>query len=477
MGKTALSFILHIALCIYCIPLNAQGDTTSLDYHSFIELVRKSHPLAKSAFLLDDEARAILLRAKGAFDPELKYNHNQKEYDNKRYYRHTGGKLDIPTRSPVKIQAGYLDAEGVFLNPENNLPDQGQAIAGLEMPLIRGLLTDTRRTQLREAEIIQSMNAEQRRLLLNDLLFTAGMSYYSWAEAQMTLEIRINALQLAKLRFEAVRESYLVGDLPAVDTLESFLQVQSRENDLQKAQRTLINAQYDLNSFMWDLDGRPLDLTGQAEVPNLDSLPEAHFELEKQYLLIDPPINHPQLEIGRRSIDQFEVIGRLKKEYLKPKLDAQFHLLGQGTDFVPNTGSEVTFNEVFSDNYKLGLNFSMPLFLRESRGDLKLNEVKIARKQQELQDKTWSLANKFRAQQKTYAILSQQDEILRQMTRNYERLLNAERQKFDIGESSLFLINSREVKLIESQIKLIQNQIKIKQTGIKLLWTGGLLAE
>ena len=46
------------------------------------------------------------------------------------------------------------------------------------------------------------------------------------------------------------------------------------------------------------------------------------------------------------------------------------------------------------------------------------------------------------------------------MVQNYETLLAAEERKFSFGESSLFLINSRENKLIESKLKqnLVQNK-------------------
>lgn len=39
------------------------------------------------------------------------------------------------------------------------------------------------------------------------------------------------------------------------------------------------------------------------------------------------------------------------------------------------------------------------------------------------------------------------------MVENYEKLLAAEERKFSFGESSLFLINTRESKLIEAQLK------------------------
>jgi hypothetical protein len=42
------------------------------------------------------------------------------------------------------------------------------------------------------------------------------------------------------------------------------------------------------------------------------------------------------------------------------------------------------------------------------------------------------------------------------MFTNYRSLFLAELAKFELGESSVFLVNAREVKLIESELKLYE---------------------
>ena len=51
---------------------------------------------------------------------------------------------------------------------------------------------------------------------------------------------------------------------------------------------------------------------------------------------------------------------------------------------------------------------------------------------------------------------------------NYNALLMAEERKFSFGESSLFLINSREGKLIEAELKQNEVQNKFFTTKAKL---------
>lgn len=53
---------------------------------------------------------------------------------------------------------------------------------------------------------------------------------------------------------------------------------------------------------------------------------------------------------------------------------------------------------------------------------------------------------------------------------NYQKLLYAEETKHSNGESSLFLINSRENKMIEAQEKFISVKTKFLKSYNKLKW-------
>ena len=58
---------------------------------------------------------------------------------------------------------------------------------------------------------------------------------------------------------------------------------------------------------------------------------------------------------------------------------------------------------------------------------------------------------------------------------NYEQLVKAEEVRFQNGESSLFLINSRESKALEATQKLIELKTKYYKSIYALQWSAGLL--
>ena len=94
-----------------------------------------------------------------------------------------------------------------------------------------------------------------------------------------------------------------------------------------------------------------------------------------------------------------------------------------------------------------------------------------------LQQKRLELTNKVGQYYNDLVNLQQQIDLNEDMVTNYQRLLDAENRKFSIGESSIFLINSREQKLIEAQLKLAKLRGDFWKVRAGLNWAAGTLPE
>ena len=154
-----------------------------------------------------------------------------------------------------------------------------------------------------------------------------------------------------------------------------------------------------------------------------------------------------------------EVDTRLKANKLLPKINVEYNFLSE----TPETAR--TFN---TGEYKSGLNVSFPLFLRKERGDLKLAKLKLQDTEFERDATRVNLQNKIRALKQELDSYNKQNEITTEMVSDYELMLQAEERKFQLGESSLFLVNSRESKFIDGQLKAIEVQNKFFNTKAKL---------
>jgi len=451
-----------------------QPDTLRLG--EFFELLRAGHPIARQADLLPREARAQIRMARGAFDPKLFGDVNQKVFKGDNYYRHLDGGLKIMTLPGVEIKAGYENYNGINLNPELTVPGDGLMYAGVAVPLGQGLLIDSRRAALQQAKIFQrSIEAEQLKML-NKLYYDAAKAYWEWSLAASLLRIQTEATQIAQRRFDAIKESFAYGDKPGVDTLEAFTQVLSRQQNLLEAELAYRQAKLGLSTFLWNEEGQPLEVTDQVvPVPVQIDRTGTYFLTDSAQIWLNQLSDiHPELQLLRFKLQELEVERRFKADKLKPQIYANYNLLNEPV----LSGSDIgTLSPaIFSNNYKWGLTVNFPLFLRKERGNLELTRLKIQDTQYKQELKAVELTNKVRSYLQEVEALADQVDNARSAVRSYAGLLEAEIFKFEAGQSSLFLINSRETKLIEARIKLQELQMKLRKAVASLSWSAGVLA-
>jgi outer membrane protein TolC len=159
---------------------------------------------------------------------------------------------------------------------------------------------------------------------------------------------------------------------------------------------------------------------------------------------------------------------RLKFQSLLPQVYAKYN--GINREF------SKTFNEgFFQNNYRFGISMSMPLRLSQGRGEYKATRLKIEQTELEQLSKQVVVQNKVRQYYVTWQQTSIQQNQQQRLVANYRALQQGEETRFSNGESSLFLINARELKTIEGQQKLIELSAKIQQAIVNLKWSAGLL--
>ena len=176
--------------------------------------------------------------------------------------------------------------------------------------------------------------------------------------------------------------------------------------------------------------------------------------------------NHPKLLALGSKIDGLDVDRQLKANKLLPVIDAQYNFLSETPDQA---------NSFNASSYKATINVAFPLFLRKERGDLKLSKLKLQDAQFTFADTQLQIKNKIEAITQELESYKTQNKLIKTIVADYQTLLTAEERKFSFGESSVFLINSRENKLIESQVKAIKLNNKFNVTKAKLFNSLGLV--
>ncbi|MBX2889370.1 MAG: TolC family protein [Saprospiraceae bacterium] len=453
----------------------SNAKSQNLDWPTFRRQVLDNHPLAKQANLYRNQAEAALLRAKGGFDPKAYTDLASKNFNDKQYFQHTEAGLKWPTWLGLELKGTYNYASGQFLNPEANLPSNGQANFGFNWTLGQGLFIDDRRAGLRQARIGLQQGEAERAAALNDLLLEAAKVYWNWVAAENTVRVYSEALRQAELRNAAIRESFLQGERSGMDTLETFIQLQNRLLDVNFAQVDVQNTLLALQVFLWETDNEVVET---ALIPPSPALlagefvplpPQSLLELAQQ-----ATIQHPTLRLYDAKLRSLDVERRLKNEYRKPVFDLNYYLLGNGWQFFPTAGTEGI--GVFGQDMKWGLNFSYPLLNRKARGDLQVTQIKIAQTDFELRQKRQDIENKVQQYANELNTLAAQISLYRNVTTNYRTLLDAEIERFNFGESTVFLVNTREQLWLDAQIKFLKLLSEYRKAEAGLQWSAGALA-
>lgn len=434
-----------------------------LTFDRFMEIVRTHHPVARIGDLRVESGEAELIKAKGGFDPKIQVDHYQKSFGQSDYFNNWYGKISMPTPLGIGFQGGIERNVGSYLNPENFTGNSNLYFAGVMVPLGNGLLIDERRSNLWMAEKLRDIGLEERRILLNDLYFDATIAYLNWFRSfhQMNQVERI--LNLAEVRQQGVRNSVLLGDRAPIDSVETSVQVQNRLIQYQKLKANWIKSQQNLSLFLWSEDHMPMALNPVLIPEDMESnlIPADFFTIDNWISIDHPVMARYQLEVDRLLIEK-----RLMTEQLKPEVNILYNFL---TDS-PTEAGTLSIND-----YKLGLAVSMPIFLRKERGALQKTKLKIEENELKLTQKSRELENKVIALTAMLEVMEQQLEAQRRANEQYKTLFEAEQRLFQVGESSIFMINSRENSYTQSSLKLIETMEKyfINQLEIKY-WQGNL---
>ena len=414
-----------------------------LTYNEYLGFVKKYHPMVKSANLEVNSAQANLMMARGGFDPKIEVDFDKKQFKDKEYYSLLNSSFKIPTWYGIEVKAGFDNSEGIFLNPENTLPNQGLTSLGINIPLGQGLLINQRMADLRKAKIQIQLSQAERKLQAIEILYNASVAYFNWKRNYSEVQLYSTYLKNAEVRFNGVASLIKNGDKPAIDSVEAGIIVRNRKLNLEDSQMKLAKAKLELSNFLWLENNVPLEL--QETIIPEEKLENTIKETLKTNELLVENIsieNHPKINSLKSKLDILEVERKLKANSLLPKVDVGYHYLSE-----PNYWNDTNFN-----NYKVGMNFSFPLFLRKERGGLQLAKFKIQDTKYSLDLERVQLKNKINAQQTEINSLERQRKLISDLVKDYNIMLSSEERLFSFGESSIFLINSRENNLVSSQL-------------------------
>ncbi len=413
------------------------------------ELVFANHPVVKQAALLGERARGQVLQARGGFDPKATSGFDRKRFGGTTYYNNWDNEFKVPLwLGGIDLKASYDRYVGAFVDPETSTPRPGLAGVGLLVPLGQGLLIDARRSTLRQARIMMNAAEADRVKQINDVWLQAAKDYWTWYYTYQQAALIREGVELAETRFRAIRQRVDLGDQAPIDSVEARIIAQDRQVQAEQLAVDLQNARLVLSNHLWNQDNQPVELPARAvpQPARADSVTRQEFARLRERAATE----HPTLRKLDAKILQLGVEERYRRELLKPTLNLSGTLLSRGDFYRPEVPVSYQFG---LNNYKVGLDFALPIFLRQARGQLQVVRLNVRETTLEQQQSRRTIGNQVTAVYNSLRAYERQLAVQTLTIANQRALLQAELQKYELGESTIFLINARETKLIDLRIK------------------------
>ena len=437
-----------------------------LSYESFLKNVIENHPIAKKADNIKEYGELQYKAAKGNFDPNLSGVYDNKYFNNSNYYSVLSSGVKIPLFTAQNLKFGYEYGVGSNVNPEQYTSSYGMPYLGLEVGLLQGLVIDYRRAEVMKSKEYVEYYSAEKKIQLNNLLFESSLKYFDWLFSLKQVSLNDYFLNLARQRLIGIESLASIGERAAVDTVEAAIFYQSRLLDLQNSEIENQKQNNELSTFNWGADGPSLVTTYKSS----DSL-DGYFnklKISLISLLNQDSLSNPIISKYNSLQEILEIDNKLKREMIKPKLNVNYNLLSYNSN---------SYSPVYSqNNYKWGVDLSFPLLLRKSRNELKMSKLNSQNNSFELVNKNNELNFKINALKQNIGRIAEQLQNAERSVKYNKLLVDAEKLKFSNGESSLFILNSRESKWLESELKFSEYKLKFIKTILNIVYLKGNLS-
>jgi cobalt-zinc-cadmium efflux system outer membrane protein len=446
------SLIVCIAWPLVWLALSAQARAAELTLSQVLQSVHEHHPLVGAELANVRAAAGEELSARGEFDTVLSV---QGRIAPAGYY--DPRRLDVVLEQPTPVlgasaYVGYRVTGGQVAPYYGELRtlDHGELRAGLRLPLLQDRATDGRRAA-RETTSLQreaSESAYGKQLL--ELERDAAATYYAWVAAGRRLVVAENLAKLAKLRDAQVTEKVALGALPPVEGIENRRAILERERQLVQARRALEKATFDLSLFLRDDRGKQVAparelLPGGLAAPAVDGVATPLEQQQRKALEARPEL--AQLEA---QLEALRVERELAENRVQPRLDTFAEV---SRDLGPvETELDGTLAPTVVE---VGATFSLPLGLRRARGKLRAAEEKAASAQLRLgfaRERVMTEVSDARSQLEA---ARERAALARDGAQAAEQVASGERERFELGASTLLFVNLREQVAADAMMALI----------------------
>ena len=412
--------------------------------------VESAHPILDAARSDVVAAEADQLAADGAFDPMWRTRASVfvGGYD----YARVDTLLEEPTPLwGTSFFVGYRYGRGKIQDYYQELEtlSYGEVRAGIQVPLWRNGPIDRRRATIARADIayeIAGLGVVSSRI---DTVRMATVRYAEWVAAGERLDIAQVLLAIAVARDAQVAARAARGEVPMLERVENERLVLQREAGVVLADRGLIQAALELSLYYRGRDGRPR-VPATSRLPN--AMPEPRElgadDLRRARAMAEA--RRPELQRIARMRQQFEVDRDFADNQAAPAIDI---MLFASQDIGPRAVGDPSLARAHIPQIEAAVQLEIPLLNRVARGRSAAASAGMARLDAQQEFALDRVHAEVRDALSALDAARRRIGLVRREVEIAVQLEAAERQRFEAGDSTLFVVNLREQATAEARVR------------------------
>lgn len=432
---------LAVFICLFGHARSAMAQETGdvLTLREVLDAVAAAHPQLEASRQRVRAAEGEAFAARGGFDPQLRVRGQ---------YAPVGafpnGRLDVELRQPtplwgMSVYGGWRLGLGSFAvyDLRAKTAAGGEVRAGVSLPVWQGGPIDRRRADLRVTDLAREAAEADVDARTLELERAAARAYWAWVGAGLRLEVQRRLLALAEDRDAALRRQIVAGNTPEIEGLDNRRAILERSARLVAAERALQQAALELARHLRDDQGTIV-------APEPEQLPPAFPEPAPpsadplEAVLAEALERRPELRrlLLQREAAQVEV--RLARNLRSPRIDLDAYVAKDLGAVAPE------YRYLLPAEFVAGVSLELPLALRTARGKLRRAEADRARLDAELRFARDLVAVELRDAHSALVAAHARVGLAREQLQVAHALEQAERRRFDLGDSTQLFVNLRE---------------------------------
>ncbi|MDZ4695920.1 MAG: TolC family protein [Deltaproteobacteria bacterium] len=444
--------------------------TGALQLEEVLRSVDQHFPKIRAAFEKTEAARAKQLQSEGAFDLNL---HGKAQHLVRGKF--PSSSIDTWVEQPttlwgLKVEGGYRNASGFpIYNGQNVTSTNGEVRIGISIPLLRDRAIDDNRFELKNAKLgVERTSQEQRWVRLQSRLKAASV-YLKWVALGQKRVVAERLLQIASVRQAGIERQIESGQIAPIERVDNQRLIISREERLVEATQQFEQAGLELGLFWRSENGRPNLPTG-GSLPNWP--PASIVDGDLSYDLDRAIEIRPDVLALRYAAEQLQARVEVSENRLKPTMDLRVMASQDSGDPRPYAFFAESVNET---EVGAGLTFKLPVQRRKARGEVDQSLAELASISAELELATDVVRMEMQQAKLVVKATHQRTDLGRQATAAAIQMEKAERQRFDEGQSTLLLVNLRELATAETESRFIESWADHELARVALQAAAGVL--